>query len=579
MELHMKMKWLTAAIVAVGFALVANAGVARADTIQTEKAVPLVDVLKGVTLQPVKPGPLKIPTITWGGDVVPVYGDVNGVFKAEGLSVQLTHEDDFAKQVRSVFAGETPFLRGTYGMINAAAEAFHAAGTDLVVLNQITWSHGGDRLDVRPGINGLADLKGKTIGLQLYGPHMDYATTILARAGLKPSDVKFKWFKELSVPSYDTQGKIVDARTAFQNDPSLDAVFVISPDSDVLTSNNAKDGGNGSEGSVKGAKVLFSTVTASNVIADVYAVRADWYATHKAEAHKFVHAMFVSQEKFDALRANKASNAKDYDAVITAASKLFENSKDDTEGMLGDAEFVGFQGNVAFFTGAGTTRNFAVMKDEIQNAFISLKLMNGPAPLQNADWDYNTLTAGLNNVDLTAIPAPKFDAKKAQAAVENQIATESTTWDQDGTLYKFEIYFQPNQTTFSAVQYADAFKKVLDLSQTFGGALVTIEGHNAPDLLNRARAAGDAAKAQAIEQAAKNLSLTRARMVRQAYIDYMKSKGITADESQFVAVGMGATHPKFAVPATKEQWQANMRVVFRVKNVETEMDSFQAPGK
>jgi outer membrane protein OmpA-like peptidoglycan-associated protein len=247
--------------------------------------------------------------------------------------------------------------------------------------------------------------------------------------------------------------------------------------------------------------------------------------------------------------------------------------------MLGDAEFVGFGGNVAFFTAQGTTRNFNVLKDEIQQSFITLKLLGATAPVQKAEWDYAKLAVGLANADMTIVPRKTFDAKKAQAKIEHEIASEPTAWDEEGTLYLFEIYFQPNQSTFPATQYAEAFKKVLDLSQTFGGAIVTIEGHNAPDMLNKARASGNTAQAQAIEQAAKNLSQQRSQKVRDAYMEYIQNQGIKTDASQFIAVGMGATHPKFAVPATKDEWSKNMRVVFRVKSVETEMDSFEAPSK
>src|SRR6202044_520761 len=107
---------------------------------------------------------------------------------------------------------------------------------------------------------------GKTIALQLYGPHMDFITTVLGKAGLKPTDVKLKWLKELSVPSYDTHGKIVDPRTAFEAAPDLNATMVISPDASALTSGGKI--GTGAEGSVKGAKILFSSKSANRVIAD-----------------------------------------------------------------------------------------------------------------------------------------------------------------------------------------------------------------------------------------------------------------------------------------------------------------------
>jgi len=159
--------------------------------------------------------------------------------------------------------------------------------------------------------------------------------------------------------------------------------------------------------------------------------------------------------------------------------------------------------------------------------------------------------------------------------VQKKIDTEYATWQQEGTLYEFEINFRPNQKDFSIEEYKAAFAKALDVSQTMAGALVVIEGHNAPDKINAAKKRGSSeAEIKDIRQAAKNLSLERAKAVREAYLTYCKSKGIQADASQFIAVGLGADAPKFAVPATESEWNANRRVVFRIKSVETESTTF-----
>ncbi|MDQ5965068.1 MAG: NitT/TauT family transport system substrate-binding protein, partial [Cyanobacteriota bacterium erpe_2018_sw_39hr_WHONDRS-SW48-000098_B_bin.30] len=316
---------------------------------------PLAETLKGVKLQPVKEGVRKLPMITWPGDVSTITTDMLGIFKSEGLNVELFVENDFAKQVTGVLQGDTPYLRCTVGMCNAAADVFKNAGTNLYLIYQLTWSNGGDVLVVRPGINSLADLKGKTIGLQLYGPHMDYLTTILAQVGLKPSDVKIKWLKELTIPVYETNGKVVDPRTAFEQDASLDAVFVISPDAAALTG----AGGSGGE-SVKGSKSLVTSAQYKRVIADTYAVRADWFDKHTDEANKLVHALMLGQEKFEGLLASKASDPKYTQVISRSADLLFGSAQatGDVEGSLADCEWVGFSGNVEFFTGAGSIRNF-----------------------------------------------------------------------------------------------------------------------------------------------------------------------------------------------------------------------------
>ena len=540
---------------------------------------PLSDILQGTHLQPVKGGPLRIPTITWPGDVATVDTDMEGVFKQEGLDVKLFCENDFAKQVKGVIQGDTPFLRGTMGMINSASEACDKAGVDLVVIYQLTWSDGGDVMVVRPGINQLTDLKGKNIALQLYGPHMDFLTTVLAKAGLKPTDVKMRWLKELSVPSYDTHGKIEDPRTAFEAAPDLNATMVISPDASALTSGGKV--GTGAEGSVKGAKILFSSKSANRIIADVYAVRADYFKNNRDKVEKFVHALMVGQEKFSTLLKDKSSNQGKYNQLLSrSADLLFGSPKavPDVEGSLGDCQWVGFSGNVSFFTGKGTTRSFTTLKNEIQTNFIKLGLLKGKSPLDQASWNYQKLASGMKNANMVATVTPTFDTAKTQRAVEKEIASAGKT--EMGSLYSFEIYFAPRQAAFTPTEYQDAFKKALEISQTMGGALVVIEGHNAPDALNKARADGKSdAELGLIEQAAKNLSYQRAAAVRQAYLDYCKQAGIKVDESQFLAVGVGTKSPKYPVPATEEQWNANRRVVFRVKAVETELDSFKPAGK
>jgi outer membrane protein OmpA-like peptidoglycan-associated protein len=77
-----------------------------------------------------------------------------------------------------------------------------------------------------------------------------------------------------------------------------------------------------------------------------------------------------------------------------------------------------------------------------------------------------------------------------------------------------------------------------------------------------------------MEQAAKNLSLNRANAVRDSYLAFCQSKGVNVDESQFVPVGVGVQSPKFNPPRTKEEWAANRRVVFRIKQVEAELSDF-----
>ncbi len=529
-------------------------------------------------LKPVEAGAKRVYVITWGGDVSLVYGVQEGLFRQAGVDISLSLENDFAKQVQAVLDGKTPYLRGTMGMINAAAEVFKAAGTDLVVIVQLTWSAGGDTMTVRPSIRTPNDLKGKTIALQVYGPHMDYLSNILNNAGIRPAQVTLRWLKELTLPTYDTQGSLVDAVSAFAADENIDAVMAISPDALKLTSNGTV--GTGAEGSVKGARMLLSTKTASRIIADVYAVRKDYFDTHRAEVQKFVHAVLRSQEGLTELLANKTSQQAKYRQILAKSADLLLGAPQataDIESMLGDCEFVFHTGNVAFFTGVGTTRTLTTLTEEIQPAFIEMGLMTRRVSLQSAGWDYNQLAAGLKNT--RAVAAPKFDPARAQQAVEKQLAVEPGAWETEGTLFVIEIAFDPNQSVFAEDRYAHDYQKALQIAQTYGGALVVIEGHSDPLGILQAQQKGERTEVlDQMRQVAKNLSLARANSVRSSFIQYSKEHGIHIDPSQFIAIGRGVEGPKFNPPRTKEEWAANRRVRFVIKQVESELTEFKPLG-
>ncbi|CAM2010484.1 ABC transporter substrate-binding protein [Acanthopleuribacter pedis] len=549
---------------------------APAQNLETLQAKPLVDQIR-VKAKPVKSGnSFKVPMITWGGDVATIHADQQKLFKKNNLNAEIFVENNFAKQVEACLKGETPYLRGTMGMINAAAEVFQKNGVDLVVVYQMTWSNGGDAMVVRKNVRKPQRLKGKTVALQLYGPHMDYAFNILKTAGVPLSSVTFKWFSELTLPTFDTDGKIIDPVNAFLEDDSIDAAMAIIPDAMNLTSGGR--GGTGSAGSVKGAKIMVSTKTASRVIADVYAVRADYFKNNRAEVERFVNTLLQAQESLQTLLQNKASQQARYQQLMSRSADLLMGAPQavpDVEGLLADCEFVGFQGNVAFFTGKGTSRTLAKLTSEIQSAFKEVGLMKQSVKIEGAGWQYDKLSKGLKFVNAAPQPKKKFDTKKVAAKIESQISAEATEWAEDDTLFQVEINFAPNQSTFSEEQYASDFSKALEIAQTYGGSLIVVEGHSDPLGILRAREKGKTpVEVRQMEQKAKNLSLERSKSVRQAFLSFAAHNKMQVDESQFVSVGLGVVSPKFSPPRTKEEWAANRRVVFRIKQVEAELDEF-----
>ncbi len=532
---------------------------------------PLTEVVT-VSAQPVQASAEnKIPIITWGGDVSTIATEMEGIFANEGFgTVEFVVENNFVKQVESCLKGETPYLRGTLDMIVSATEVFKSNGIDLVVLDQRTWSRGGDAIVVRANIKKPSDIR--TIGLQAYGPHMGYVSNVITNAGTI-NKVKFKYLPELTLPTASqekSRSNPDDPVRAFQYDKTLDAVAVIIPDALLIT--------NDKEGLVENSKILLTTKTASRIIADVYAVRSDYYATHRDKVEKLEHALMAGQERFTELVKNKSKEQLKYKQIISkSATLLLDDAKltAETEGMVADAEFVDYNGNVAFFTGAGTTRNLKTLSNEIGTAFVKLGFLSTKVPLLSADWDYGKLGKGLKYATNVPVASSKVDVQKIEQKVTAKMTAEPTSWE-DETLFTREINFAPNQDEFSDSEYADDFETALRLAQTNEGALVTIEGHSDPlGVLKAKEKRENPQVVSQMEQVAKNLSYQRAVAVKKSFMTYAKKQGIKLDESHFIAVGMGISSPKYSPPRTKEEWSANRRVVFRIKSVEAEPDFFE----
>ncbi|MBI3270230.1 MAG: nitrate ABC transporter substrate-binding protein [Planctomycetes bacterium] len=567
---------------ALALAVLAAAGAARAlaDAVDYVKPVkPFVQRLAGSPVGNVSAGgTVRVPYITWGGDVVTLFGNgglrtaPGSVFGGQGLDLELVQQDDFVAQVKDYVSGKSPYLRGTLGMIHCASEALAKnPGARPIVVLQLTWSSGGDCLVVRPGVNQVKDIKGKRVVLQQYSPHLDYLDVLLRDSGLTWQDIDARFVSEITAPKGDTGGKVVDPANAFRQDPGLDAAFVISPDASALTSGGKV--GTGAEDSVKGARVLVSTKSGSHIIADVYAVRSDFFQARRAEVQKFVLGYLQAGERLAELRKDAGANDRALKDLYTMSAQHVFGSPQataDVQGLLADCTVVGFGGNVEFFRSEGNLQNFVRTSARIQSFLVREGYLTAQHEVAAADWKYDDFKAGLK--DTAGVAKSLFgDSKSAQLLVEKK--TDSTI------LFEFQINFEPNEKEFNQNQYEQDYQRVLDLSSRYAGAVIEVVGHSDPLKVRKLEKEGASpAIVEQTRQAAKNLSLTRANRVRDSLVEYARKKNITFDPSQFVTNGHGSDKPLYPSPQTKEEWRANMRVVFRVINVEAEMSEFEAIG-
>ncbi len=536
---------------------------------------PLAKVIKQGVVPVREGGAMQLPIITWGGDIATILANgsaantaAGSIFDAQGLKFTLKREDDFTKQIGAYIRGDSAYLRCTLGMLNQAIEALDDPRVKPVVIGQLTYSVGGDVLVVKAGIKTPADLKGKTIVLQAYGPHVDYLTRVLSDAGIALGDVKIKWVKDLTGSDDSPAG-------AIRSDPAVDAAFMISPDAAEITSNGA--GGTGAEKSVKGAHILMSTKTASRIIVDVYAVRSDYFQAHKPEVINFAHALLIAQEKLAVLMRDSATQKAESAKLMTAsATMLFDSPQAvaDVKGLYGDCEYVGFVGNVNTFTSQSFPRRFSVLQDEIQAGLMGLGLISAKVAVETAGLDYDALKQGLTQI--VASETPKFQSGEV-AKVMAQRSEQGTL--KDNQLFEFEVFFKPNQATFAPDAYATQFDEVIKRAAVYAGAIITVEGYADPTGYCDAKAKGQPTLVLSrIKQSANNTSLNRAVQVREAIVAYAKSKSVALDPSQFTTMGHGISDPKTGTlsdgepirPTSKEAAYSNMRCELRIVNVEAE---------
>ncbi|MBP88985.1 MAG: hypothetical protein CMJ64_20105 [Planctomycetaceae bacterium] len=570
---------------------------------------------------PIKPvqqsATLQVPYITWGGDVATFLANggletkANSSYAKHGLKIKLTGGDDFVAQVRDYVGGKTPFLRGTFRMLGQASEVIGSdPRTKPVVILQLSFS-GGDHIVARDGLKTLNDLKrtGKKVRVacQQGGPHVGLLYDALSAAQLTQNDIEVVFVKDLTGPD--------GAADAFRKDKTIDACCVITPDMIGLTG-GLDSAGTGAEGTVEGAHVLVSTQSMSRSIADVYAVRSDWYKANKATVEKFVAGYLSAAEQVVKLRddfekTQRLSN--DYRSLLTTSQQIFGKEvlptlEVDAHGLLLDCRFIRLPGQIAFFEQKGNLSGF----DPKLTAALDLATSWGYARTRNG-FD----PSGLDYKKIATLAGVEY--KKPTAVIEGE-GLDMFPDDvlDDKTIVSFTIAFEPNQTTFSADRYGAEFNRALQSASTFGGAAVVIRGHADPTrtLRNLLQAGmfkgtisrtGQRGKYQyflktgrgsekldvnnidklitlidsgAFEggkesplqtmQAALNLSMRRAESVREAVVSYAKSKDINVNLAQLAPIGAGISEPVISKPSTIAEAKQNMRVEFRIVKVDPE---------
>lgn len=523
---------------------------------------------------------LTVPLRTSGADLVPIYANdyasetpSGAILDANGVDVRLKLNNSLQDQLRAYMACETPIMRLTQGMANLAADITEGdPRTEQVAVYQHAWSNGADAIVTRPSISSVADLSGATIVLQAYGPHVDYMARLLADGRDAVEQTGDSWQEPEIVMTPGLIGLYGDTpAAAFLEDASIDAAFVTKTDANTLTSGGGT--GTGAEGSVQGAEILASTKTASRVISEVYVVRKDYLEANREQVTSFVKALFAAEEK---VREDVVKQIVDWDIV---AEMLLQDAGaiEDAKQLWRDVETAGLNGNVEWM-GNQHPRSWKRVNNDIQAQLVDLGLIQSAHALATAGWDHQAAFAG-ELFDQRRVELPSFDSNVTSSAIKEMQDDGSLA---EKTLHAFEINFKPNQTSFPVAEYKADFNKVIDMVSTYAGAVLTIEGHSDPlRYLKMKHNDANVSALRRVRKSAENLSFRRGSKVRDAIMDAAQQQGLTLDQSQFTVLGRGIGDPKTGMcgvdpcpPKTKTEWLSNMRVVFKLVQMEAEANAF-----
>lgn len=219
----------------------------------------MVVAMLGLACGPGRAEPLKIGYSDWPGWVAWEIGIQKGWFKEAGVEVDFQWFD-YVPSMDAYVSGKLDAV----GMTNGDALVTGATGKPSVAFLLTDFSNGNDMVVAAPGIETLADLKGKKVGLEEgFVPHL------LLLAGLEKEGISADSVTIVNTPTNETPqvmaSKAVDAVSAWQ--PSSGQALKAVP----------------------GSKPIFTSADAPGIIYDLMYVspeslekrRADWMKVAK----------------------------------------------------------------------------------------------------------------------------------------------------------------------------------------------------------------------------------------------------------------------------------------------------------
>ncbi|MBN2054178.1 ABC transporter substrate-binding protein [bacterium] len=426
-------------------------------------------------------------------------------FKEFGFKVNLKLIDDPVVARDAYAAGESHVLWGTLDMMALfAPELMKDSRTAPRIFQQVDWSSGGDGIVVRDVIKSVKDLKGKTIVYAQNSPSQYFINNLLLNAGIQPSSVKSKY-----------TATAFEAAAAFVSDPDIDACVSWAPDIYTIPEK------------VRGTRILTTTAEANKLIADVWAVRADFTKDHPDIVKGLVSGIFKGMRQLKQPEFKAQAFQWMADGYGMAVQEV--------EGMAMDAHSTNFAENLDFFLNQNNPTNFERTWKNITFVYRELGLIGTPVRFDEV-MDFSVVkdlqTAGTFKDDRDEYVSSFVASSYTKVSAEAPIITQTIRinfYPNSSNLFepRHDDLGNPLANTLYDPNVSPTLEKVARLAGQYDRAVIAIVGHTDSSMRDKVPFT-----------AVKKLSLDRANAVKQAIIDKYKF-----DANKFVVEGKGWNEP------------------------------------
>ncbi len=440
------------------------------------------------------------PGIVYNNGMEPNAG--SGYKKNYGMDVKFVLIEDPAAKLAAFRKGDIDIMWDTVDNWAREASILAEQGQSAKSVMMQDWSRGGDGIVSLSSIKSIEDLKGKKIACTQFTPSHFLLLYLLAQSGLTPDE------RNLIEKNIIFTGDASLAAAAFRS-KNVDAAVTWEPDLSGAAQARGDE-----------ARILVTTASATNVIADTLVARQDVIDKAPETVRAFVDGWFKGIEQM-------RDNPNPSNAVVGQALKL---DGETVSGMLSGLKLTPYADNAQFYGLTGSKAHFETLFDTAFVIWRKKGLVN--KSISAKDWSDSRFVQAL---------AANYPS---QTVEEKPVVAKAPT-EKDVPILKqqIQVQFTPGSDEIMAGSFF-LLDKLGELMTSFGSTVLRVEGNT------------DNTGAQSV-----NAPLSERRAI--AVKNYILKNFPNIPPSRFQTIGRGAGNP-VAPNETEAGRQLNRRTDIKV---------------